>query len=50
MTRQTPEVGPVIDVEHHLAAGGSGDLDRLALGGRGVGGRKMGARDDHGGG
>lgn len=32
MARQSPEIGPVVDVEHHLAAVRLGDADRLPLG------------------
>ncbi len=46
MAGQAPEVRPVVDVEHDLAAVRLGDADRLALRGVGVGAREMRAGDD----
>ncbi len=45
---KAPEVGAVVDVEHHLTAIGLGDADRLALGGIAVGFREMRAGNDDG--
>ena len=41
MAREAPQVRPVIDVEHDLAAGGAGDAHRLKLRGGRVGAGEM---------
>ena len=45
---KAPEVGPVVDVEHHLGTALLGNTDRLALGSIGVRLGKMRAGDEDG--